>query len=99
MVCQLTAKIYLCIKQTLFFLTVIKQLVCWIEGLFFHPQIILFMGRTPNTCDLRCTFFFYWKDCGDGGEYGCDRLCLDFVQNHVHCVYIAVAVTLADIVI
>lgn len=44
-----------------------------------------------------CWVFFV---CGCGrGEYGCDRVCLDFVQNCVGCVYTAVAATLTDIVI
>lgn len=34
MVCELIAKMYLCIEQTPFFLTVLKQLVWWVEGLF-----------------------------------------------------------------
>lgn len=40
MVCELIAKMYLCIEQTPFLLTVLKQLVWWVEGLFlfFSPS-------------------------------------------------------------
>lgn len=49
---------YLCVWQTSFFLRVVKQLVWQLKGLLlFHPQIILFKRRRPNTCDFRC---FYW---------------------------------------
>lgn len=31
----------------------------WVEDHFSPPQLIIFKGKTSDTCDLRCSLFFF----------------------------------------